>query len=446
MTRAAIYVRVSHEEQKKHGLSVDSQLLALQEYCNKNNYDIAGVYNDAGISARKKYTNRPALLNLLNDCKQNKIDIILFTKLDRWFRSVADYYEVQSVLEKCNVPWKAIWEDYDTVTANGVLKVNIMLSVAQSEADKTSERIKAVFDYKRAKGDYIGPACLGYKRENKKLVKDEATAPIIEALFDNYRLTKSVTLTHRNLKALGYTLHKDTVRSILKKETYTGNANGYDCYAYISYQEYQDNLKSIASRTCKVTTLNYDYIFSGLIRCGMCGGIVPGRSHFNTHKDGVKVPCRYYSCEGKTAAATHTKYQTMSELKIEQYLLDNLDAIISAHNSEKIKLADNDTSSNNDNKIIQLQNKLERVGIRFEDGDISVEEYREKRSQLQNEIKELQSGNVGSITPIIIPQNWQNIYASFDNIHKRAFWKSFIDCIILSEGDNKKRSLEIRFK
>lgn len=53
--RAAIYVRVSTQEQKKHGYSVDAQLEALRKYCRDNDYIIAGEYNDAGISARKKY-------------------------------------------------------------------------------------------------------------------------------------------------------------------------------------------------------------------------------------------------------------------------------------------------------------------------------------------------------------------------------------------------------
>lgn len=98
MKRAALYVRVSTQEQKNSGLSVDSQIDALKKYCEEQGYTIAGIYNDAGISARKKYTKRPALLQLLEDCKKHEIDIILFTRLDRWFRAVAGYYEVQRSL------------------------------------------------------------------------------------------------------------------------------------------------------------------------------------------------------------------------------------------------------------------------------------------------------------------------------------------------------------
>ena len=81
MKRAALYVRVSTQEQKNSGLSVDSQIDALEKYCEEQGYTVAGIYNDAGISARKKYTKRPALLKLLEDCKKHEIDIILFTRL-----------------------------------------------------------------------------------------------------------------------------------------------------------------------------------------------------------------------------------------------------------------------------------------------------------------------------------------------------------------------------
>lgn len=189
--RAALYVRVSTEEQKVRGLSIEAQEAALREWANKHEYAIVGVYNDAGISARKKYTNRPALQKLLIDIEDGKIDVILFTKLDRWFRNIADYYQVQEILDKHNVRWKTIHEDYDTVTASGRLKVNIMLSVAQDEADRDSERIKAVFEAKRAKGEVVtGSVPTGYIVKDKKLEKDPRWQPILETFFDMFAVHK----------------------------------------------------------------------------------------------------------------------------------------------------------------------------------------------------------------------------------------------------------------
>ena len=150
--RAALYIRVSTEEQARHGLSLGDQRESLLAYAADNGMEVVGVYEDAGISARKPYKQRPALLRLLADCKDGKIDTILFVKLDRWFRSVAGYYAVQEELDRCHVTWQATREDYETRTASGRLKVNIMLSVAQDEADRTSERIKAINEGKRLKG------------------------------------------------------------------------------------------------------------------------------------------------------------------------------------------------------------------------------------------------------------------------------------------------------
>ena len=81
-----LYERVSSEEQAKHGYSLDAQHEALTEFCDRHNHVILGVYKDEGISARKPYTKRPAMVQLLNDLERIRPDIILFTKLDRWCR------------------------------------------------------------------------------------------------------------------------------------------------------------------------------------------------------------------------------------------------------------------------------------------------------------------------------------------------------------------------
>ena len=154
MKRVFAYVRVSTEEQAIHGLSIEAQTAALEIWAKENGHRIVSVYTDAGISARKPASKRPALQELLADAQDGKGDLIIFTKLDRWFRNIAEYYKVQEVLEKYHVDWRTIHEDYDTTTASGRLKINIMLSVAQDEADRTSERIKAVNEMKRQKRDW----------------------------------------------------------------------------------------------------------------------------------------------------------------------------------------------------------------------------------------------------------------------------------------------------
>ncbi len=193
MKRVFLYVRVSTEEQAVHGLSIEAQTAALENWAQANQCKVVGIYTDAGISARKPASKRPALQRLLAGVRAREGDLILFTKLDRWFRNISEYYKVQEVLERYHVSWKTIQEDYDTTTASGRLKVNIMLSVAQDEADRTGERIQFIFQDKVQRGEVIsGKVPLGYKIENKKMVIDPATAPIARDIFQQYLALRSV--------------------------------------------------------------------------------------------------------------------------------------------------------------------------------------------------------------------------------------------------------------
>lgn len=138
--RVALYMRVSTEEQARHGDSIEAQRQALRKYAETHNLTVIGEYADEGISGQKPVRKRPALSEMLREVEAGRVDLILFTKLDRWFRSVKLYYQAQDVLDAHKTAWRAILEDYNTETADGTLKFNIMLSVAQNEAERTSER------------------------------------------------------------------------------------------------------------------------------------------------------------------------------------------------------------------------------------------------------------------------------------------------------------------
>lgn len=85
--RVACYERVSTEEQRLHGLSIDAQTAALEAWA--QGQTIVGHYTDAGVSGRIPARKRPELQRLLRDVEAGKVDLIVFTKLDRWFRNIA---------------------------------------------------------------------------------------------------------------------------------------------------------------------------------------------------------------------------------------------------------------------------------------------------------------------------------------------------------------------
>ena len=135
--RTGAYIRVSHEEQVKHGYSLDAQRENLEQFIKENRLKLVDFYMDEGISARKNPQKRKEFKRMITDVEAGNLDLIIFIKLDRWFRNIQEYYIAQQILEKNNVQWVATMEDYDTTTASGRLNLNIRLSIAQDEADRT---------------------------------------------------------------------------------------------------------------------------------------------------------------------------------------------------------------------------------------------------------------------------------------------------------------------
>lgn len=321
MKRVALYVRVSHEEQVKHGISVDAQISALQAYSKENNYTVVKIYSDAGISARKSYKKRPALLEMISDCQQGKIDLILICKLDRFFRSVSDYYAVMEQIG--NIPWKAIHEDYETETANGIFKVNIMLSVAQSEADRTSERIKAVQSFKLDKGEYIGgnKAPVGYMRNGKQLVINPEEKKATTAFFETYLATLSQSKAIEACCENGIKINTCIAQRMLSHKAYYAGLP-YCNEAYITKKDYDfiQSKRRTPSRAHKET--GYEYIFSGLLVCACCGKRLSGHRRIykgkkkDTHT--ISYVCsnhaKGYGCDGSS----------ISEKFLEEFMLNTL--------------------------------------------------------------------------------------------------------------------------
>lgn len=432
MKRVALYVRVSHEEQVKHGISVDAQISALQAYSKENNYTVVKIYSDAGISARKSYKKRPALLEMISDCQQGKIDLILICKLDRFFRSVSDYYAVMEQIG--NIPWKAIQEDYETETSAGVFKVNIMLSVAQSEADRTSERIKAVFAYKREKGEALtGQAPTGYIYKEGKCYKDKETQKGVEAFFETYLLTFNKKLAISKARELGVHISDETARHMLYSDRYHGVVP-YITESYITPEQHE----LILSNKPKTTRKNkYDYIFSGLVRCGKCGRPLSANTSVKKYKKGSITAYPLYVCDyGRRNY--NCSGTAISEKKLEAILLDTLDDRLNEYNI-KITL---DTKSDNSAKIKNIKERLLRIKDLYELGDMDLNEYKEKRLSLMNQLEQYETPKQKQ--PIVLESTWKELYNNLDIQHKNAFWRRIIDYI--SIPTRQATTIDVRFK
>lgn len=441
--RAALYIRVSTEEQAVHGLSIEAQREALDAWAEENRAQVIDHYVDAGISARKPASKRPELQRLLEDVRSGKIDMIAFTKLDRWFRNIAEYYKVQEVLEAHHADWKTIHEDYDTSSASGRLKINIMLSVAQDEADRTSERIKAVFDAKKERQEpCTGKVPTGYRIEGKKIVKDPDMEAAVACFFESFLTNRSIEQARRATEArCGVLFTYYLSRLMLGKEAYYGRFEGVDgmCPAYITKEQHEEILAN-RRRAERKTNSDRVYLFAGIVYCSECGRRYG--SHTNVYKvksgqwrDGIA-----YNCRGRYNNGDCDNKVNILERTIEEYLLQNVDAELSRFVSELDQAASAEHPAvNYQEERAKIKKKLARLKDLYVDAIIDLELYRKDYESLTAQLDTLTVEE--HRTPVKAPRpdrllsifkgGWQDAYARLERPERREFWRMSLDRILI---------------
>lgn len=85
---------------------------------------------------------RPALRRLMQDVEQGKVDVIVVYKIDRLTRSLIDFSQLIVVLEKMNVSFVSVTQEFNTTNSMGRLMLNVLLSFAQFEREVTAEHIR----------------------------------------------------------------------------------------------------------------------------------------------------------------------------------------------------------------------------------------------------------------------------------------------------------------
>lgn len=160
---AAIYSRKSKQSEK--GESIENQIQMCQKYAQENlNINDFLIYEDEGFSGGN--TNRPQFQKLLKDAKTKKFNVLICYRLDRISRNVADFSNTIEDLQKYNIDFVSIREQFDTSTPMGRAMMNIAAVFAQLERETIAERVKDNMIELSKTGRWLGgTAPLGYKSE-----------------------------------------------------------------------------------------------------------------------------------------------------------------------------------------------------------------------------------------------------------------------------------------
>ena len=451
--RVAAYVRVSTQEQKLHGLSLDAQRMKLEQYAEEHNMRIVGWYVDEGVSGRKLIRRRPELQRMIQDAEAGKFDRIIFIKLDRFFRSVAEYHECMKRIAP--VIWTTTEEDYDLSTANGRMLVNMKLTIAEMEADQTGERIKIVNEYKVQTGQpLVGDQSqpFGFKNSinpttgRKNVIRDPDEEEVVYDLIDHFMThqNKRRTMVYVHTKyhiAIPYNSITNLLTNTMLYGEYRGNPSY--CEAYIDKETF-DKIQDIMSRTVKSNTDRRSYIFSGLLKCPRCGRRLKGGVHYYRRGD-KEYRYKKYRCGKNRVEATCDWNKTVSENKLEELMLANIEQYLEDAKVQSVQVTDSESPVVPVLDIDEIHAEIDRLNYSWRTGKIrTVEQYESQYEEMMERLAKAEAEQANPVTKdfskveAILHEGWRAVYDSLDDSYKRAFWRSFIKEIELDwDGEEK---------
>ncbi len=330
--KAAIYCRVSTDNQEREGTSLQTQLENCLTYCRDKGCDVAYRFSEtySGLSLE-----RPELDKLRELVRTEAIDVVVCYSLDRLTRDPGHGVIITQELEKHSVKLEAVTENVDN-TELGKLISYIRGFAAKLEAEKIRERsIRG--KRARAREGRIpsggGTTLYGYdyikvSQENggRRIINEKEAYWVCQMyswLVNESLSTYSVMYRLRAMNApskSGNVWNRRSVQAVLTNPSYIGKTYVFTTSghhkqftrpqsewieikgatpAIINPELYEAAQKQLqANRKKTVTTTKYEYLLRGHIRCRQCGRAYASSVSISM-QSGKRYVKRYYYCTGK---------------------------------------------------------------------------------------------------------------------------------------------------
>ena len=286
--KVAIYCRVSTALQiKEVGGSLETQEIRCRKWCVEKGYTVSNVYKDVASGSSLK---RSKIQEMFNDAEKGEFDLIVITKMDRFTRSLQDFFTKLRDLENWKVAIAAIDQpELSTEGPTGKLLRAVILAIAEFERDlirqRTSEGVRA----KIARGEWKGGAPpYGYRIENKVLRLVDSESAIVRIIFANYlkkRSSPEIT-TDLNEKGLrrrsGSKWTSQAILYILQNPVYTGKFRDPENRTLLIDAKHDpiinlDDFNRAVAITSAANVNRYihkilpnEMLFTSILRCGHC--------------------------------------------------------------------------------------------------------------------------------------------------------------------------------
>lgn len=346
-----LYTRVSTTMQID-GYSLDAQKTKMKAFCDYNEYEIAGEYEDAGKSG-KSIEGRVSFNQMMEDIKSGKdgVSYVLVFKLSRFGRNAADVLATLQVMQDFGVNLICVEDGIDSSKDAGKLMISVLSAVAEIERENIRVQTMEGRMQKAREGKWNGGfAPYGYSLIDGKLEVNEEEAVVIRMIFDQYVNTDlgangiAKYLENHGIHKIARQNGKNPlfdaalIRRIIQNPVYSGKIsygrrrtekvhgtrNEYrqvkkDDYllvdglheALVSEEVWEQAQVKVAAQAKKYEKVNRDkrekiHLLSGILKCPVCGAGMYGNKSIKKRKDGSNYKdFYYYGCKHRNMTRGH---------------------------------------------------------------------------------------------------------------------------------------------
>jgi len=309
--RAAIYVRVSTDEQAKEGFSIPAQRERLAAFALSQGWGVASEYVDDGFSG--KNLQRPAMQRLIADVRARRVDVVLVWRLDRVSRRQLHVLQLlEEELEPHGVGFKSATEPFDTTTPAGKAMLGMLAVFAQLEREVIIERVRFAQEQRVIRdGLWHGPPPYGYRYVAKGTIEpDPDTAPVVRRIFrdavagDGHETVAAHLASDGVPPPSGARWYGGTVGKILANRVYCGERRWNGSWIASEFEPLIDEGLWLRARAASASRQGgmrpgkgeaSPFMLVGLTRCQQCGSPMRGWTATVRRRDHKHN--RYYLCD-----------------------------------------------------------------------------------------------------------------------------------------------------
>lgn len=448
---AIIYARYSSHNQRD--VSIEQQIEACRKHAAELGLTVVATYEDRAISGRTD--NRPAFQRMMRDAEDGKFGYVLAWKSNRMGRNMMQAMVNESRLMDCGVKVFYAEEDFDD-SAAGRFALRSMMNVNQFYSDNLAEDVRRGLMDNASKCMANGRQPLGYKRgEDGRVVVDEPAAAIVREVYARVAsgemfMDIARDLNRRGVKTQsGSEWNKSSFKVLCRNERYRG------IYIYgdtrieggippivddVLWYKVQEVLKVKKSKNRHHCPSDEDYLLTGKLRCGKCGGYMIGMSGRSKTGD----VHHYYACQNRRVGHTCDKKNIRRDVvepavaqAIKQYCLTD-DAIEWITDQTIAYWEDEDRKLQIDsieNDLSAVQSSISNVMKAIEMGVIT-ETTRDRLIELERQQTDLKS-KLALAKEEIVHVDRKDLISSLlafrhGNVHDRAYQEKLFNAFLIA--------------